>query len=219
MRRHTRDHGKRQPSGPDGGKNQSMQRELRGKIASAAARLIAEDGVTNFAAARLKAARQMGITENGALPDDREIDAALRLHQALFQGDSQPQECRALRRLAVDAMRWLDRFSPWLTGAVLNGTANRFSEIELEIISADAKQVALFFMNERMPFDTRVKHAGQPQRGLMPEDIVIYVVTFNEVPVVITLYSQHAERQAHHPGASLKHARLQLIDVEALFAK
>lgn len=201
------------------GKKQSVHRELRGQIAYLAARMIAMDGMTSLGAARQKAARQLGTTEKGLLPDDHEIEKALRLHQSIFQRNSQPQECRALRLIAVDVMRWLDHFSPWLVGAVLKGTANRFSEIELKIISASAKQVELFFINERVPFETRVKHAGQPRRGIMLNEIVSYEVTFNEIPVVIAHYLQHAARHAHHPDESLKHARAQLAAVEVLLAK
>ena len=191
---------------------------MRNEIACLAARLIAEDGITDFATAKQKAARQIGITDKGSLPDNVEVDAALKSHQALFQRDSQPQECRALRQIAIEVMRGLDRFSPWLVGAVLDGSANRFSPIELEIVADDAKQLEMFFLNIGTPFDTRIKRASQAPRGHTANDISIYEILFNEIPIVIAFYPNQVVRAAHRPRGSLKHAHARLADVEALLA-
>ena len=193
-------------------------RNVRSEIASLAARLIAEDGITDLAAAKQKAARQLGITDQASLPDNVEVDAALKSHQALFQRDSQPLECRTLRQIAIEVMRGLDRFSPWLVGAVLTGSANRFSPIELEIVADDAKQLEMFFFNIGTPFDTRIKRARHARRGDLLIDISIYEISFKEIPILIAFYPNHAVRAAHHPRGSLKHPRAQLADVEALLA-
>ena len=194
----------------------SPRSDLREEIAHRAARLIAEDGMASFAAAKQKAARQMGITAPGSLPDNREIETALRSYQSLFQSHSQPLECQVLRQVAVNAMRWLDRFSPWLVGAVLSGTANRFSQIELEIIADDAKQLEMFFLNERKLYKMRVKRTPQSKRGDALSEISSYELSFDETPVVISHYPHHAVRFAHHSHTSLTDGRAQLEDVEGL---
>jgi hypothetical protein len=195
---------------------QPARRNLRDEIAYRAARLIAEDGITDFAAAKQKAARQIGVTEKGSLPDNREIEVALKSFQSLFQRDSQPRQCRLLRQVAVDAMRWLDRFSPWLVGAVLTGAANRFSKIELEIIADDAKQLEMFFLNEHTKFETRLAQVRQSKREDALNEISIYELLFDETPVAIFFYPHHSARMAHHRRASLREARAQLADVELL---
>ena len=207
---------KRRRSGRESANKQSPRRDLRGEIAYLAARLIAEDGITTFAAAKQKAARQMGITEHDSLPDNHEIDVALRSYQAIFQGDSQPQECQALRQIAVDTMRWLGRFSPWLVGAVLSGSANRFSPIELEIVANDAKQLEMFLLNEGFQFKTHTRPLTLAQRGDTLHHVLTYEILFNEIPIVIAFYPDHAVRATHSPRHSLKHARVQLADVELL---
>ncbi len=193
-----------------------MRCDLTGEIAFLAARLIAEDGMTNFGAAKRKAARQMGIAEKGLLPDDHEIESALRSHQAIFQNDSQPQECHALRRAAVDVMRWLNRFSPWLVGGVLSGSANRFSRVELEIVTDDTKQLEMFLFNEGRLFETRIERVIRKRPDHTRNDVLIYEISFHECPVTIACYRDHTSRGAHRPRESLKHARAQLMDVEVL---
>ena len=201
------------PTGP-----QSLHRSLRGEIAYLAARLIAEDGICDFAAAKQKAARQLGVTTQSVLPDNRELDAALRSHQVIFQSNSQPIECHALRQIAADVMRWLDRFSPWLVGTVLSGSANRFSRIELEIVADDAKQMEIFFFNEGMQFETRSRRVNRMKTSATQNEISIYEISFNEFPVFIAFYPRHAMRVDWQQRDSLDHARAKLADVEALIA-
>ena len=160
----------------------------------------------------------MGIADQDSLPDNKEIDAALRAYLSIFQGDSQPEECRDLRRIAAEGMRWLDRFSPWLVGSVLSGTANRFSQIELEIVDEDTKRLELFFLNERVAFETRVAPVISALHRTTLNPISIYEILFNEFPVVIWCFPNQAARSAQRPCASLNHARARLKDVEALLA-
>ena len=196
--------------------NNRPTRGLREEIAYRAARLIAEDGMIDFGAAKRKAARQLGITTPGLLPDNHELEAALRAQQAIFQSMSQPAECAALRKIAVDVMRWLHRYSPWLVGAVLSGSANHFSPIELEIVADDAKQLEMFFINAGKQFETRTMIVDQMQENAPRHSISIYEISFQEFPVVIALYPHHTMRVAHHPRDCLKRARAQLAGVEAL---
>lgn len=197
---------------------QPLPRGLRGEIAYLAARFIAEDGMCDFAAAKQKAARQLGVTMHGFIPDNHELDAALRSYQSIFQSNSQPVECHILRQIAADVMRWLDRFSPWLVGAVLSGSANRFSRIELEFVADDAKQLEMFFYNEGVHFETRISRANRKKTNSTHDEISIYEISFNESPVRITFYPHHAMRAARKRRESLDHARAKLADVETLIA-
>lgn len=209
---------KRRRSDNDPTGAQSLHRGQRGEIAYLAARLIAEDGICDFTAAKQKAARQLGVTTQSVLPDNRELDAALRSHQVIFQSNSQPIECHALRQIAADVMRWLDRFSPWLVGTVLSGSANRFSRIELEIAADDAKQMEMFFFNEGMQFETRTRRANRMKTNAARNEISIYEISFNEFPVSIAFYPRHAMRVDWLRRDGLAPARAKLADVETLIA-
>ena len=63
--------------------------EQRSRIASAAARLIAEDGISDFAIAKRKAAHRLGFPVTVHLPDNTEVEAELRIYQRLFQDGEQ----------------------------------------------------------------------------------------------------------------------------------
>src|SRR5258707_11037220 len=99
---------------------------LRRHIAYLAARLMAEDGLGDYATAKQKAARQAGLADANLLPDNTEIEEALREHQGLYQKDEQPARLRRLREGAVHGVREFDDFRPAPVGSVLSGTASQF---------------------------------------------------------------------------------------------
>lgn len=98
-------------------------RRLKTLIAQECARLIVEEGVQNFGAARRKAASRLAINDRTILPDNVAIEQALLDRQRLFHADRQAVHLRGLRETALKAMRFLARFRPRLIGSVLSGAA------------------------------------------------------------------------------------------------
>jgi hypothetical protein len=141
---------------------------LRAEIAVAAARLIAEDGA-DYNAAKRKAARQiLGETQAppNLLPDNAQIEAELRIYHALFHADSQPARLFRLRTLAIDIMEGLAAFHPYLTGAVLNGTAGPHDDIHLQLFADSAKEVEIFLLNRNLQIDiSETPHFKGPRHG------------------------------------------------------
>ena len=207
--------------------------QLRLLITRQAAKLIAE-GLTDYHAAKLKAARQLNCDDKNALPDNQEIEAALREHLQLFAADTQPQALAALRHVALRAMRWLQiegqaaagasmgaEFvsEPWISGAVLNGTANEYIEIELELIGIEAKTMEFILLNRGVEFE--LQETSSKLKSYKRTDSikpVEYHLEFEEASLVVTLYQSHAQRQALCPTNSIKHERAKLNDAEILFA-
>ena len=126
---------------------------LRRHLAYIAARMIAEDGVADYATAKQKAARQAGLSDANLLPDNQEIEEALREYQDLYQKDEQPAHLRRLREVAVKVMREFDDFRPALVGSVLTGTAGQYSDVNLQLFTDDAKALTIFLLNRRYRFE------------------------------------------------------------------
>src|SRR5262249_32332223 len=115
--------------------NNRKQSQMRARIAAAAARLMAEDGIDDFALAKRKAARQLGASDTQSLPANDEVETELKAYQALYQGEEQRARIRELRAVALDAMHSLVAFNPYLAGAVLKGTAGRYADIDLQLFT------------------------------------------------------------------------------------
>ncbi|OJY89901.1 MAG: hypothetical protein BGP25_04695 [Lysobacterales bacterium 63-13] len=127
--------------------------QTRRRIAVEAARLIAEHGMRDFHAAKLKAAQRLGLGETAPLPRNAEIEEALREHQRLFQSQSQPAQLRQLREAAIEAMRFFARFEPRLVGAVLEGTADAVSAVCLHLFHDNFGEVIDFLDEHGIPFE------------------------------------------------------------------
>ncbi|MBS1144825.1 MAG: hypothetical protein H6R14_2231 [Proteobacteria bacterium] len=119
----------------------------RASIASAAARLMAEDGITDYHHAKKKAARQLGLPDNAAFPDNAEVEAELRAYRSLYQGEEHEELIAALRRTALSLLDLLAPFNPYLTGSVLDGTAGEHSNIDILLFADSAKEVEIFLLN------------------------------------------------------------------------
>jgi hypothetical protein len=193
---------------PHHDRNALRHNAMRRNIAALAARLMAEDGIADYGLAKRKAARQLGAPETEALPNNAEVEAELRAYQALYQEDEQRERLREMRTTAVEIMRLLEPFRPYLTGPVLDGTAGRYAEIELEAFPDSGKEVEIFLLNREIRFEQ-----NEPRRG--GGDTAESVLTFdwNEVPVRLSLYEPDAERAQ---GRLSERARLS--SVEALLA-
>jgi hypothetical protein len=140
----------------------------RSRIAHLAARLMAEDGIEDYAVAKRKAARQAGVSDTRQLPTNEEIDAALRTHQALYGGDEHVGRLRELRTRAVEVMQDLARFNPYLTGSVLSGNAGKYADVNLQLYTDHGKDVELFLINHDVPYraEERRLWCGESQRTL-----------------------------------------------------
>lgn len=147
-------------------KEHAHKRDLmREQLAHQAAKLMAE-GVTDFAFAKRKAARQLGASDTQHLPSNQEVQEALHSYRTLYQHDSHPCILHQLRTEALDAMRMLAEFNPYLTGSVLNGAAGENSDINLMLFSDDAKAVLLFLLKHKLAFEDgewRVKLGGHEE--------------------------------------------------------
>ena len=128
--------------------------QLRRSIASAAARLMAEGGMSDYGSAKRKAARQLGAGDGDALPSNDEVETELRAYQAIFQDDEQPERLFEMRTHALEIMNLLADFHPHLTGAVLDGTAGRYAPIELDLFADSSKDVEIFMLSHGITYSS-----------------------------------------------------------------
>jgi len=171
----------------------NRQSGMRTRIAAAAARLMAEDGIDDFAFAKRKAARQLGAADTQSLPRNDEIEAELRAYRALYQAESHPEVIAELRRVALEAMSVLEPFRPYLTGPVLKGIAGPYAEIELQLFPDSAKDVEIFLLDRRISFST---HEGRRYSGDRARAVSLFSLTWNGVPLKLSVFDRRDERIA-----------------------
>ncbi len=149
-------------------KNQDMRR----RIAHVAARILAEDGSLDYGSAKRKAARQLGAPDSDNLPDNQQIDEALRSYQALYLAEETREQLVLLRQVAIEYMEQLADFDPHLTGPVLNGTAGRNTEINLQLFTDDQKEVEFLLMRLKTPYQTAEYRMSDAPGKVYPRFII-----------------------------------------------
>jgi hypothetical protein len=143
-------------------------RQMRERIAHLAARLMAVDGIDDFALAKRKAARQAGAPDTRNLPNNEEVESALRAYQQLYQADEQRERLLHLRQCAHDMMQLLARFDPHLCGAVLSGSAGKYADIELLLFADSMKDVEMFLLDRHIAYRSSERriHVGDEARSV-----------------------------------------------------
>ena len=185
---------------------------MREQLAYHAARLIAEDGITDYAFAKRKAAKQLGAADTHHLPSNQEVTDALHSYRALYQQDSHPDILYQLREEALAAMHLLEPFKPYLTGSVLGGTAGERSDINLMLFSDDAKAVLLFLLKHNLEFEGgewRVRIGGHE------ETVPSYTLTGEsgtQIHIIVL------PENARHSGSRHPETHADIAAVEALLA-
>ncbi|MFL6659714.1 MAG: hypothetical protein ACJ8GW_16660 [Massilia sp.] len=185
---------------------------LRSRIAAIAARLVAQDGADYGVAKRKAATQVLGDAQppSNLLPDNAQVEEEVRRYQALFQGDSQPARLLRLRTVALQVMDALAAFQPYLTGAVLNGTAGEHDDIHLQLFADSAKEVQIFLLDKNIDIEISETAHFKGER-FDPVETVSFL--WHQEGVHAELYDLNDLRGARKPRAD---GRLLRADAAAL---
>lgn len=166
---------------------------MRMRIAAAAARIMAEEGIDDFALAKRKAARRLGAADSEALPGNDEIEAELRDYLALYQAVEHPERTAELRRIALDAMRAFERFSPYLTGPVLTGLAGPYAEVDLQLFPESTKDVELHLLDLGIAYEAsdERRYTGDRARA-----VAVISLHWQGIPLRLAVFDRRDERAA-----------------------
>jgi len=188
---------------------------MRQQLAQEAARLIAEEGITDFHIAKHKAAERLHAPQTHNLPRNDEIQAALKQHQRIFMADTQPQQLHQLRQISLKVMSFFKQFEPRLVGAVLDGTANELSEINLHLFADPGEELTLFLLNAKIIFEQCSHKLSMPNGETI--EIPDYRLDMYDTPVLLLVFKHNDLRQAPRcPATGRPMQRFGLKKVEEL---
>jgi hypothetical protein len=186
--------------------------DRRSRIAHLAARLMAQDGIEDYAHAKRKAARQAGMPETRELPTNEEVEEALRTYQQIYHHEEHRNRLRVLRETAVRAMRELARFNPHLTGSVLNGNAGKYADVNLQLFTDNEKAVELYLIDRRIPFKSAQSrlYSGEERRT-----VPVYTLNDQGTDIELTVLSTLDLRgplRTSPEGKNIERAKLQAVE-------
>jgi hypothetical protein len=189
---------------------------LRSLIAQQAARMMAEEGAEDYAYAKRKAARQLGMTDERCLPTNAEIERELKLHHEIYRREEQPQHLFQLRTEALGIMRQFSQFNPHLAGGVLDGTAGRYAGTDIHLFADSLKDVEIFLLNRAIPYqmEERSYRIGQAKRR-----VPVFAIEGEQGTIRLTVFSPEDLRSMPKvlPGEQTP-VRAAIVVVEGLLA-
>ena len=146
------------------------------------------------------------------MPDNLQVEDEVRRYQALFFDPARAANLQQLRRTALEVMEQLAEFQPYLTGAVLNGTAGEHDAIHLQLFADSAKEVEIWLLNRNVDIDiSETPHF----KGGRHDPVETVSFLWHKEAVYAELYEEDDLRGALKPRAD---GRLHRIDAAGLRA-
>ena len=98
-----------------------------------------------------------------------------------------------LREIALEAMRALERFNPYLTGPVLRGIAGPYAEIELQLFPDSVKEVEIVLLDRNLSYETREtrRYAGDRAHA-----VSVLSLHWDGAPLRLSIFDPRDERVA-----------------------
>jgi hypothetical protein len=195
-----------------------MDNSSKREIAACAARLVVEEGL-EYGPAKRRALRDLGLSARTALPNNDELEAAVREYIQLFCADTQPRELRALRLLALEWMEHMAAFRPHIGGAVWHGTATRLSDIYIQMFCDDPKSAEIALIDHHVDYEPRMVTGFH---GEQVEALSLHVASpalGEEIGVHLMVYDLDDLRGALKPDAQGRAPRGNLAALRRLLEK
>ena len=184
--------------------------QARREIAAMAAQMIA-DSALDYREAKRKAARELfgdGVPR-AVMPDNDEVDEALREHLDLFDAEPHAQRVSAMRDAALALMQELAPFDPHVTGAAWKGIVAEHAMLHLQLFSDSGKEVAIHLLNAGIePQATEAPHF----RGQGTVEALAF--EYRGQTVLLSLYDRDELRgalRAGRDGSPERAGRAQLV--------
>lgn len=155
---------------------------------------MAEAGVRDYQLAKRKAIQRLNLPWDKNLPGNDEIEAALADYLRLFHGARLDNHVRRLRRLALDAMQFLERFDPRLVGAVVSGTVTADAPIQLHVTADTPEAVCLWLQEHGIPFEQserRLRFGGGRQQAQ-----ALFRFTADDSVIELCVFARAGAREA-----------------------
>lgn len=186
-------------------------------LAQEAARIIVEQGLRDYRAAKIKAAERLGLNDRRALPGNAEIEAAVGEHLQLFGRETHASLLHTLRETAVSAMQFLAAWTPRLVGPVLNGTADANSAVNLHVFADSAETVAMHLGDNGISYRAYERRLrSHRNRKASASTYAGFRFDHRQVAVEATVFPVDGIRQA--PLSPIDGRPMQRADLEAVRA-
>ncbi len=184
--------------------------KLRCALADETAKIIMLEGIKDFRRAKLKASERLGNSNFGSLPSNIEIEEAINSFQNTFLPDHK-EIVFSQRQVALEIMQFLQDYSPFLVGSVLEGTSGVNSPISIHVSSDTVENV----INQIKAKSLRIDIA---ERRLKLNNQLIFVPTicfeYQNFEIEVLIFSLRQQHQL--PKSKSRNRSMQRMNIKGL---
>lgn len=155
-------------------------------VCEEAARIMQQQGIRDFQAAKAKAVERLGTGRRFPLPSNREVERALQQRLRLFSAEFWSDRCQLLWRLATEIMETFSAYEPRVVGALLRGIVTEKTPVEIHLFADFPEEISDSFLQHDIPyecFDKRVRYTRNrytmiPAFRFACEDVSVEILAF-----------------------------------------
>lgn len=171
-------------------------------IASLAAEIILEEGVSDYFYAKRKAAKSLNFMSHEVLPSNHEIDEAIRDYQSTYLSD-EDNDFDFYKPIAIELMNRLEKFNPLITGSLQEGRTTKHQKILINLFTDDIKEIEYFLLSNHFSFKT--KDGKKTDQHLCK-----YIFFYAEIEAELIVFDLNESRNTHKPQSLMKGKGLKL---------
>lgn len=149
-------------------------------IASMAAEIIIEEGVSDYLYAKKKAAKYLNYNSYQILPSNNEIDEAIRDYQATFPSNN-VADFIFYQDIAIKIMSELKPFNPLITGTLKEGRVTNNQKILINLFTDNFKEIEYFLLSNNYQFKTK-----DPKR--LDNFLIKYILFYENIETELTVF-------------------------------
>ncbi len=183
---------------------------LRCALADETAKIIMLEGIKDFRRAKLKASERLGNSNFGSLPSNIEIEQAISSFQNTFLPEHK-EIVFTQRKIALEIMQFLQSYSPFLVGPVLEGTSGVNSPISVHVSSDTVENVIDQIKAKGLSVDIA-------ERRLKLNNQLIHVPTicfeYQNFEVEVLVFSLRQQHQL--PKSKSQNRSMQRVNIKGL---
>lgn len=127
--------------------------DIRQGIAEEAARIVCDELLLDYGAAKRKAAERLQLGPRASLPENARVHRAVIEYQRLFGGAEYHAHLRSMRETALRVMPWLAEFSPRLVGGAVSGAVTAAHHVQLHAFADKAEMLDIHLYNRSIRFE------------------------------------------------------------------
>jgi hypothetical protein len=183
---------------------------LRQALANETAKIITLEGVRDYHRAKMKASERLGNSQHGSLPSNFEIEQAIISFQNTFIPDHQ-EKLTQQRHTALQVMRWLHYYTPYLVGNLVEGTVGINAAISIHVFSDSVEQVIEELQNKHLKLKSTQQRLKLNNGYIFLPTISFEYQDFEIEVLVFTLRQQH-----QHPKSKSQNRSMQRLNIKGL---